>query len=71
MASVVFEPRRDGVVQEFEVTDDGGGAAVKSVTVRARVRAPDGQVVEKTFAFTFEGRFITGFTPLPGARTSP
>ena len=22
-------------------------------------------------AFTFEGRFITGFTPLPDARTSP
>ena len=28
-------------------------------------------MVEKSLAFTFEGRFITGFTQLPAAQTSP
>ena len=71
MASVVFEPRRDGVVQEFEVTDDGGDSESKTVTIRAQVRTPDGQMVERPLAFAFKGRFITGFTQLPDGRTSP
>jgi len=71
MASVVFEPRRDGVVQEFKVVDDGADAPSKVVTVNARVRTPDGQTVERTFAFTIDGRFITGFQQLPASRTSP
>ncbi len=54
IASVMFEPRRDGVVQEFEVVDAGPDESPKQVTIRAQVRAPDGQVVARTFVATME-----------------
>jgi hypothetical protein len=66
---VIFEPRRDGVVQVFEVLDAGPEAGSKGVTVRARVRTPAGQVVERTLVVTMQRGagprpdrwFITGF----------
>ncbi|MBM3817697.1 MAG: hypothetical protein FJW14_01580 [Acidimicrobiia bacterium] len=66
-ASVVFEPRRDGVVQEFEVVDAGAETGPKQVSVRAQVRTPSGQVVERMLVVTMQREpgphpwFITGF----------
>jgi hypothetical protein len=54
IAAVVFEPRRDGVVQEFEVMDAGPDSSPKQVTIRAQVRAPDGQLAARTFVATME-----------------
>lgn len=86
-ASVVFEPRADGVVQEFEITDSDderpqadGKTVAKRVTIRAQVRTPNGQVEARTLVVTLERPvdatrpyrwFITGFTPPPTLQTSP
>jgi hypothetical protein len=87
IAAVVFEPRSDGVVQDFEVSgsdqeqpqEDGTGLA-KHVTIRARVRTPGGEIVPRTIVVTMERAgdaaqpyrwFITGFTPPPVSQTSP
>lgn len=74
VASVTFEPRVDGSVQEFEITDFGaeqqlgaGTTISKQVTISAEVRTPDGQVVPRTFVVRMQRAagerrwFITGF----------
>jgi hypothetical protein len=82
VAAAVFEPRIDGVVQQFEITDFGSeqsGAAIiqKRITIDARVRTPDGRVVAKALAVTMQRApgerrwFVTGITPLQASRTSP
>jgi hypothetical protein len=62
VSTVVFEPRRDGTVLDFRVEEvgperqvgDQGGHLSKDVTVRARVRLPTGETVQKTFVVTME-----------------
>ena len=87
VAAVVFEPRADGVVQEFEITGsdqeqplDGGKAVAKHVTIRAQVRTPGGQLEARTIVVTMERPaaparsdrwFITGLTPPPASQISP
>jgi hypothetical protein len=59
-AAVVFEPRRDGTVQQFDITESGAERRLaddrlaKDVTVRAQVRTPDGQMVARTYVATME-----------------
>jgi hypothetical protein len=84
LAAVTFEPRRDGVVQRFEIRDFGderqsedGRTVSKEVTVEAVVRGRDGAIVQRALAIRMrrpadEQRwFITAFRPLPDSRTSP
>ena len=87
MAAVVFEPRADGIVEEFEITGSDqerpqadGKTLAKRVTIRAQVRTPTGQVEGRTLVVTMERPvgaarpdrwFITGFTPPPTSQTSP
>ena len=52
MSNVVFNPRTDGVVQEFDVEDVREEGASKRVTVRATVRQLDGTTTERTLEFT-------------------
>jgi hypothetical protein len=62
VATVLFEPLEQGIVTRFEivrVTDPKDG--VKIVRVRAPVKMPDGQVVEKNLDMTLErhdGRWV-------------
>jgi hypothetical protein len=76
-AAVVFEPTRDGVVQEFEVVDAGPASSPKQVAVRAQVRTPSGQVMERMLVVTMQRApgphpwFITAVTPPPASQTSP
>ena len=59
VATVVFEPREQGIVRTFDITDVGpeqirGAATVKDVVVQAPVFMPDGQTVQKTIIITLE-----------------
>jgi hypothetical protein len=59
VSTVVFEPREQGIVRTFEVTDVTGervAAATtgKDVTVEAVVVLPDGRTVQKTLVITME-----------------
>jgi hypothetical protein len=80
-AKVGFDPRTDGVVQSFRLTNraperDGQ----KEVTIEAVVRAPEGSVSRKTLLVSFQrvprgdqpsGRwFITGLRQIPASQTS-
>jgi hypothetical protein len=58
IATVVFEPREQGVVTEFTITGvarrQDGGREVKDVTITAPVRALSGEIVRKTLVLTLE-----------------
>jgi hypothetical protein len=59
VASVVFEPRQDGIVRSFEITAVTPErvqqtTAVKEVTVEARVVAPGGETVQKVLVLAME-----------------
>jgi hypothetical protein len=59
---VVFEPKVQGIVQEFtvtKVTPEEGGS--KTVTVAAEVELPDGRLAQKTIVLTMKDGVITGF----------
>jgi hypothetical protein len=66
MASVTFNPRTQGVVDEFEIEEvmEAEGGAVEIVTVAAAVRGPDGERSQRILRFTLQRRdgrwFITG-----------
>ena len=52
-ATVTFNPRTEGVVQEFEVDDvERRAERLKVVTLRAQVRGPDGRTAERTLQAT-------------------
>jgi hypothetical protein len=50
MSDVIFNPREDGVVQDFEVekVEPAADGMTERVTVRANVRRPDGTVSART-----------------------
>jgi hypothetical protein len=60
-ATVTFNPRTQGVVQEFAVEKVDEGDASKRVLVRAQVRGPDGETATKMLLVTMqrvEGRWL-------------
>ena len=54
IATVVFEPARDGIVQNFELTNTQTSGSTKRVALDAEVRAFDGTVVRKPLTATLE-----------------
>ncbi len=66
IASVVFEPARDGIVTTFEIVQmkavpgPDGAPESEAVSISAPVRLPDGQTVTKTLVVTLERRPIEG-----------
>jgi hypothetical protein len=64
MSSVTFNPRTDGVVQDFEIETVTAEGDSRRLTVQAAVRSGDGQVSSRTLSITLarkDGRwFITG-----------
>lgn len=59
IATLVFEPRQDGIVRTFEITSVtperwNGRKATKDVTVAAPVILPNGETVQKTLVVTLE-----------------
>jgi len=56
VATVVFEPQKDGVVERFDITDVSPELDnTKTVTVSARVSPPEGdRPAQKTLIFTLE-----------------
>jgi len=70
ISTVIFEPMEDGIVTTFEITGvsaepAGGAARTKTVTLKAPVQLPSGQVEWKMLVATMERR-----SP-PGARDQP
>jgi len=68
-ADVTFNPRLDGVVQDFDVdtVERGSDGQSSRVTIAAQVRGPDGRVSPRRLEFTLrrqDGRWvISGFRP--------
>ena len=70
VATVIFEPREQGIVTTFtmiSVSDlpAGGRAPARQVTVSAPVRLPDGRVSTRRIVLLLERRgewLVTGFT---------
>lgn len=64
LSSVTFNPRTDGIVQDFNVQDATDEGTSRRVSVRVTVRQPDGGVAERLLVFTLarqDGRwFISG-----------
>jgi hypothetical protein len=59
LSTITFEPREQGIVRTFEITDVTrerleGGTFVKAVTVAAPVVLPDGRTVPKTLVVTMQ-----------------
>ena len=80
LATVIFHPRSDGIVQDFDVESIGDEETLPSGAVRKRVRivadVKGGQFTgPRTFDVTVERHDgiwrITAITPLPASRTSP
>ena len=74
-ATIGFNPRTDGIVQTFAVTDAGVERdGVKDVTIEAVVREPAGATVRRTLVVTFQTRagrpIITSLRLVPASRTS-
>ena len=70
-ATVGFNPRTDGIVQTFTVTDAGQDReGRKDVTIDAVVRDPSGATTQRTYVVTFQAGVITGLRQIPASRTS-
>jgi hypothetical protein len=74
-ATVGFNPRSDGIVQTFTVTEAGQDRdGRKNVTIEAVIREPAGTTVQRTLIVTFqtrEGRpIIIALRQVPTSRTS-
>jgi hypothetical protein len=71
LATVVFDPRTDGIVDRFEIVGRGGRQQVSpervrmEVTLSADVRSPGGRVTARTLVVMMEQRdgrwMVTGF----------
>jgi hypothetical protein len=51
MSSVTFNPRTDGIVEDFDVQDVRDEEGARRVTVRASVRQPGGSRGDRTLVF--------------------
>jgi hypothetical protein len=75
IATVIFEPHTQGIVETFEITKvSPEERGTKIVTVSAQVKLPDGRMVQKTILLTLSGGLITGFLDVaasPGSPASP
>jgi hypothetical protein len=65
IATVVFEPREQGIVRSFRITNVTAervdeGATVKDVTVAASIDLPDGTPVEKSLIVTLSRSTTAG-----------
>jgi hypothetical protein len=72
VATVVFEPREQGIVRTFVITGVSperiqDATTTKDVTVQAPVVLPDGQTVQKTLVVTLQ-RAVDGADPWRGWR---
>jgi hypothetical protein len=58
VSTITFEPRDQGIVTEFEITgvtsETNGARVSKNVSIRAHVKLPSGQVVERKLAITMQ-----------------
>jgi len=75
VATVVYEPRVQGMVEDFQIVQvsplEGDANQTKTVTVSARVKLPDGRIVPKTIVLTMSGGLITGFIDRAAAPVLP
>ena len=56
-ATVIIEPLEQGIVTDFDVLRVSPGRhGTKAVTIDARVKLPDGRIVDKTVSVTLERR---------------
>jgi hypothetical protein len=84
IATVIFEPRQQGIIRTFEIVAVGqaqrNGHAVKDVTLEAPVFLPDGRTVHKRLVVTIERNgggegsarwLVTGFRDVEASPSAP
>jgi hypothetical protein len=66
VATVTFEPRVQGIVEQFEITKvTPEENQTKTVTVSAQVKLPNGTVTHEVIVLTMSHGLITGFLGVP------
>ena len=66
ISTVTFEPRVQGIVEQFEITKvTPEENQTKTVTVSAQVKRPDGGVTREMIVLTMSHGLITGFLDVP------
>ena len=72
VATVIFEPNVQGIVERFEITkvspEENG---TKTINVSAQVKLPDGRMIQKTIVLTMTRGIITGFLDAGSLEVSP
>jgi hypothetical protein len=81
IATVVFEPREDGIVRTFEIVDvvERPDRQEKDVRIEAPVVLPDGQTMQKLLVVTLAHRerdgaarwIVTGVRDAEASRAAP
>ncbi len=73
IATVVFEPTRDGVVTSFDVTavTKTAGSDEEDISFDAPVRLPDGRTAAKHFVVTVRGGLIRAISERPASPSVP
>ncbi len=71
LSTVVFEPAVDGIVTGFEITSVSGDAVLRTLSISAPVRLPDGLTVVKTFTVTIQHGLITAISGGSGSPSTP
>lgn len=73
VATVVFEPKRDGVVIAFDIVAVNRSATPgeEEIAIVAPVRLPDGRTVEKQFVVAVRGGVITSINERPASPSAP
>ena len=84
-ATVIFEPREDGIVRRFSIVNISpermhDGVVTKEVTLRAPVVTPKGPIVDETLIVTLQQTderqagyrwMVVGVRDAAGSRTAP
>jgi hypothetical protein len=65
VATVVFEPREQGTVLQFDITAIQHHGDDEEVSVSATIRTPAGDVVQRTLLVTITGGFVTSVALSP------
>ena len=65
VATVVFEPKEQGTILDFEITAIQRRGDHEDVSVSVRVRTPAGEIVQKALRVTITGGFVTSVVPAP------
>ena len=71
LATVVFEPARDGVITSFDITAVVSRQSGAEVSIVAPVRLPDGRTATKTLVLTVQDGRVTAVSEPAASPSTP